>query len=325
MMQLLVALLLGVVAALVASPAGAVGFQYLSVPDPDDQPLEVGIWYPSDTPAAPQPGALLPQTVAPDGRLLGDRLPLIIISHGSGGWFGGHVDTALALAEAGYVVAAPTHTGDNYRDKSGFGSIRVLAGRPRQVARVVEFMLSTWKGHQRLDGDRVGIFGFSAGGYTALIALGAAPDPSRIASYCAGNPDEPECRRTTERRAPANSGSPMPNWVHEPRLKAAVVAAPGLGFIFDATALARVSTPVQLWGGAEDDVVSPRSTEIVRRSLPSPPEFHLVERAGHYAFLSPCASAAIWCKDPPGFDRAEFHHQLNAAVVRFFDARLRGR
>ena len=31
-----------------ASPARAVGFQQVSVPDPGYAPLEVGIWYPSD-------------------------------------------------------------------------------------------------------------------------------------------------------------------------------------------------------------------------------------------------------------------------------------
>ena len=78
----------------------------------------------------------------------------------------------LSLAEAGYVVAAPTHTADNYRDKSGFGTLRVVAGRPRHVKDLVDYMLAGWPGHDRLDAGRIGFFGFSAGGYTGLIALG---------------------------------------------------------------------------------------------------------------------------------------------------------
>ena len=42
-----------------------------------------------------------------------DKLPLIVISHGQDGWFGGHHDTAEALADAGFVVAAINHPGDN--------------------------------------------------------------------------------------------------------------------------------------------------------------------------------------------------------------------
>ena len=41
----------------------------------------------------------------------GAGLPLVVMSHGNGGVFDGHLDTASALAEAGFVVAAPTHTG----------------------------------------------------------------------------------------------------------------------------------------------------------------------------------------------------------------------
>src|SRR6478672_2617376 len=33
----------------------------------------------------------------------GDKLPLIVISHGRRGWLGGHHDTAAALADAGFV------------------------------------------------------------------------------------------------------------------------------------------------------------------------------------------------------------------------------
>jgi hypothetical protein len=29
-------------------PAGAAGFQWATVPDPEDAPLQVAIWYPSD-------------------------------------------------------------------------------------------------------------------------------------------------------------------------------------------------------------------------------------------------------------------------------------
>src|SRR5258708_13699287 len=320
------AMLLGL-AALWARPVGAVGFQYVSVPGPDDRPLDVGIWYPSDTPASAQPRALLPQTVAPDGRLAGRRLPLIVISHGSGGWFGGHVDTALALAEAGYVVAAPTHAGDNYKDTVQFGTVSVLTSRPRQVVRVVDFMLESWAGHDQLDPARIGIFGFSAAGLPPLVAIGAEPNLGRIASYCAENARETECKRATERAAAGtdDAAQPTPIWVHDPRIGAAAIAAPGMGFIFDAASLARVAVPVQLWSGAADDTVRPRSTEIVRQSLPQPPEYHLVENLGHYTSPVPCYSAPGYGKDAPGIDRIAFHRQLNASLVAFFNAQLRSR
>ena len=41
--------------------------------------------------------------------------PVIVISHGSGGSFLGHHDTAETLADAGFVVAAISHPGITFR------------------------------------------------------------------------------------------------------------------------------------------------------------------------------------------------------------------
>lgn len=98
---------------LATAPALSAGFERVTVPDPDGPPLEAGIWYPSGAPASSQQLGLYQQTVAAGGAIAGRGLPLIVMSHGSGGSFEGHYDTALALAEAGFVVAAVTHTGDN--------------------------------------------------------------------------------------------------------------------------------------------------------------------------------------------------------------------
>ena len=65
---------------------------------------------------------------------------------------------------------------------------------------------------------------------------------------------------------------------------------------------------------------------------PVVPEFHLMEEAGHFAFLRPCnlplesAASEIWamiCIDGLGFDRAAFHWRLNDEVVAFFRRMLR--
>ncbi len=79
----------------VAPLAEAVGFQQLSIPDAADRPLLVGIWYPSETPVLLRPLELYSQEVAPDGTISGDRLPLIVMSHGTGESLSAHYDTGL--------------------------------------------------------------------------------------------------------------------------------------------------------------------------------------------------------------------------------------
>src|SRR3984957_8698701 len=158
-----------------ATSALSAGFEQIMVPDPAGAPLEVGVWYPSNAHAAPQPLGLFEQNVANGGEVAGRGLPLIVMSHGSGGSFEGHYDTALALVEAGFVVAAGTHTGDNYRDHSGFAQVE---NRPRHIRALVDYMLGSWTHHDLIDPARIGMFGFSAGGFTALVAIGGVPDLS---------------------------------------------------------------------------------------------------------------------------------------------------
>ncbi|HEY1412721.1 MAG TPA: hypothetical protein VGF36_11305, partial [Rhodopila sp.] len=97
--------------------AGAVGFQWATAPDPDDAPLQVAIWYPSADKTTENEVGPFDMNVALNGTIAGGQHPLIVLSHGTGGMALNAYDTAIALAEAGFVVAAVTHTGDNYRDQ----------------------------------------------------------------------------------------------------------------------------------------------------------------------------------------------------------------
>ncbi|HXZ10179.1 MAG TPA: dienelactone hydrolase, partial [Paraburkholderia sp.] len=118
-------------------------------------------------------------------------------------------------------------------------------------------------------------------------------------------------------------------WIHDPRIKAAVIAAPALGFTFGRAGLSGVHAPIQLWRAADDrHQPHPYYDEAVRVGLPQAPEYHVVADAGHYDFLPPCGAGLSRkrpdiCSSLPGFDRAAFHEQFNADVVRFFEATLR--
>jgi predicted dienelactone hydrolase len=318
-------------ALLAASPAVAAGFQYGTAPNPDDQPIELGIWYPSDAPPTAQPLGPFTQDVAYYGPIAGNSLPLIVISHGTGGSAAGHYDTALALADAGFVVVALSHTGDNYKDRGYSFTTRNFADRPKHVSRVIDFMLNAWDGHDHLDSTRIGIYGHSAGGATALVLIGGNPDLALATLFCHDHPDVWGCqqRRALVGKTANTATDPgLPDWHHDSRIKAAVIAAPAVGFAFTKVGLENVTAPVQLWR-AEDDKITPNKWygDIVRDELPQPPEDHLVAKAGHYDFLAACSDtlakvAAEICASEPGFDRAAFHQDMNKAIVAFFKAKL---
>jgi predicted dienelactone hydrolase len=308
---------------LATAPALSAGFEHVTVPDPDGPALEAGIWYPSEAPSSSQPIGLYRQTVATGAAIAGHGLPLIVMSHGSGGSFEGHYDTALALAEAGFVVAAVTHPGDNYRDQSGFTRVE---NRSRHIKTLIDFMLASWPHHDVLDPARIGMFGFSAGGFTALVLAGGIPDLTLVAPYCVAHPDEWACRKA--RDYPTGARAAPAAFVHDPRISAAVIAAPAIGYSFTPQGLAGIKASIQLWRGDSDEMLPhPRHAQHVYESLPTRPEYHVVPNAGHFAFLAPCTAMAESfapdiCRDPAGFDRAAFHREFNPAVVAFFKTKL---
>lgn len=308
--------------------AAGVGFQKVDIPNGAEPPLTAGIWYPTDAPATPRALGNVTQTVAVDAPIAGEHLPLVVLSHGGGGWYGAHYDTALALARAGFVAAALSHAGDTFDDQS---RVLQLWRRPAQLHRLVDYMLDEWRGHEQIDANRVGAFGFSNGGFTVLVAAGGMPDLSTIASFCEAHPDHDLCAALRHAGVDVPLGADVPAgvWVHDARIKAVVIAAPAFGFAFGHAGLSGVRAPVQLWSAADDrHQPHPWYDEPVRDDLPRAPDYRVVANAGHYDFLPPCEARLARlrpeiCGSAPGFDRAAFHQTFNADVVRSFESMLR--
>lgn len=242
-------------------------------------------------------------------------MPLVVVSHGSGGSALGHHDTAAALADGGFVVAAISHPGDNYQDLSRQGQLSAFATRPVDMKRLVDHMLAAWPERDRLDPDRIGFFGFSRGGYTGLVALGAKPQWTLRTDLCPPASSLPLC---VELRGQAWPALPAP----DPRIKSAVIVDP-LSF-FDTKGLREVKVPIQLWSSQlGGDGVTAQSVDALRRGLPVPPDWNVAANAGHFVFLAPCSQALAQvapeiCRDAPGVDRVAFHTAFNAKVLAFF-------
>jgi predicted dienelactone hydrolase len=82
-----------------------VGFQVSRATNTLGKPFAIAIWYP--TSARPLPTTLLGvtlMTVARDGPVQGERLPLVVLSHGNGG-DQESCGPALALVDAGHGAA----------------------------------------------------------------------------------------------------------------------------------------------------------------------------------------------------------------------------
>jgi predicted dienelactone hydrolase len=296
-----------------ASSAPAAGIQ-LFKPGPD---LSGAIWYPCQ--AEPKQVDLGDMAMAVDQGLVGvkdcpvtgSKLPLVVFSHGTGGWFGGHHDTAEALADAGFVVAAINHPGDTAKDRSRSDDLSIFGSRPADMVRLLDFLLQDWKDKAVIDQGRIGLFGFSMGAYTSLALIGAAPDFARA------------CKDDATGVCAQLRGAETPRPPHDARIKAAVIADPPSG-LFTRDNLAAIKIPLQFWRAElKASAVDPQGTNRIARSLPGTPEIHTVP-GSHFVFMAPCSpelatAAPRICTDAPaGFDRTAFHREFNASIVRFF-------
>jgi len=322
-MTLVRAAILSLVVCLAAGGAQAAGFGQIAVPaDAKGLKITGTLWTPCARP--PREIKIEGDFTVPGVKncpILGDRLPLVVISHGLGGASFSHHDTAEALADAGFVVVALNHTLDSGRDMKRADDIASLLIRPTDVKRVLDYMLKDSAAAAKIDPKRIGFFGFSRGGYTGLMLAGAVPDFAHAAAGC---PDtEQMCRQVHDKQVPPHPAAP------EPRIKAFVIADPLAMFFPGRDNVKKMVAPVQLWASAEGGQgVEPKDVAALARNLPVKPDYHPVPNSTHLSFLLPCtpalrkAAPPMICADPPGFDRAVFHKQFDAQVVAFFKKQL---
>lgn len=324
-----------VIALLLAAPALAqvspktpfhVGLREVVYPDAlEPAGIPTRLWYP--TQAQPVPwvyNGVFPITARKDAAPLAGRRGLIILSHGSYGEPYMLYDYPEYLAARGYIVATPKHPRDNNADSSGTGSDLQLVGRSRHIARVIDGVLRDPVFGPLIDPQKIGMIGFSAGGFTALAVLGAVPDFARLTEYCQGQRDDGiACSGGLEGKVRIE----RPDWrqTPDPRVKAAVIMAPGYGFMFSRKTLQEVTRPLLIYRAANDSAIRhPFSEEWIAENLGRKPEYHVVP-GEHLTFLSPCApdTTADVCRDPPGVDRRAVHGEINAGMLDFFERTLR--
>jgi hypothetical protein len=209
--------------------AGPVGSQQAAAPDPKGMPLELNISYPNNVPAMPRPVALFQQVVAADAPISSSWLALIVISHGTGGGGDTHYDTALARAEAGFIVAAMTHTatiGATARTASSRGT---SSNGPATSASRSTTCCPPSPATAISSRARIGPFGHSD--LPCSWRSAALPEFARVIAFCHDQLDDRGCRRRHKEGWSRDPGSGPAEviWVHDARIATAVNAPPSAG------------------------------------------------------------------------------------------------
>ena len=316
-----------------------VGFHAISVRDPIGGGNMPGyVFYPSAHATGTTMAGPYQVAATRDAPVIPGAKPLVVISHGNGGSDLGHHDLATYLAAHGFIVATLEHPKDNFHDTSGVGSAAVLVGRPIQVSATISELLSDPKWKELIDANRIGVTGFSAGGYTGLLVVGAVPTFQRFIDYCQRFPnDQGVChdykRMSNEAAAQGQTieqvagrlQHDLTRWGNtaDPRVKAAFVMAP-LSLIFDQGGAASIDRPVFLYYAQNDHVLVPaENAEHLRPLLKTLVGTRMVPSADHWVFVGPCAAELAKenptiCTDPPSVDRVEVHKQIAIDALAFF-------
>lgn len=305
------------------------------------------VWYPA------QPGAKeAPITIGPPGNPLFEvgssaadapvaagRWPVLLLSHGNGGtgrmmgWFG------TAMARAGYVVVAVDHPGNNGMDAMTAAGSILMWNRVDDLAAAWSAVQTDSRLAAHVDATRLGLVGYSAGGYTALVAAGARPDMARLVGFCEANPKDGVCAPqlenpefTFERRMALAAAPQMAPWVAKagedrriPNVRAVFLMAPAIVQAFDPSELAKLDVPVHVLVGEADTVASPATNSKVIAADNLKARLQLLLGVGHYDFLSECTElgrkrAGALCT--VATDKGATHQVAIERAVGLFDASL---
>ncbi len=238
-----------------------------------DRPLKLEIWYPAIVPAGVEerttyelamPGnpqslpAGVPKTFTVAGKALraaapvaGKQFPLVVVSHGYPGsrFFLSYLTENLA--SKGYVVVAIDHTDSVFGAVGPFPST-LLNRTSDQVFVINAISELSQRPHHFLNGlvdtSRVGLIGYSMGGYGALATAGAPYSKQALAMRLVPGG---YFSSLTEANAAFSASRPK-------QLKAVVAISPWGGQppynSWDAEGLAQIRVPLLFIAGDHDDV-----------------------------------------------------------------------
>jgi predicted dienelactone hydrolase len=220
-------------------------------------------------------------------------LKLIIISHGLGSnrQYYGYV--AQHMASHGYAVAAIQHPGsDSIRmhqfiegQWSSVFDVGEFIDRPRDVTFILNQLeqIKNSTVHSQIMTDRVGVFGNSFGGYTALALAGANFDRAQLVHDCDRLTTSLNLSLLLQCRA--LSLPHLNDQLRDERVSAVLAINPLNSSIFGQNGIKRIKIPVLLAASAED-IVTPALIEQV-------PAFQWVSSQSRYLAMAEAVTHVV--------------------------------
>lgn len=227
-------------------------------------------------------------------------VPVVVLSHGLGDTRLSFRDVGEHLASHGFAVALPEHVGSNRAQRDD-----MFAGLEQETFEAAEFLhrpldmtalldtlaaQNTRQFQGQLDVERVMAVGHSFGGYAALALAGATIDFFRLEKRCnapinvvANAAQLLECRALELQQDPAALAQ-LQQGVGDDRVVITMAFAP-VSNLFGPSGMARITTPVMIYGGAFDIAapVVPQQAVAFDWLQTADKYFYLAENTSHSA------------------------------------------
>lgn len=326
--------------AMIAGPAVAsgVGITTIKVDAAHrDGPVQTLIWYPAETGGTDEAvgdNALFVGVHAwRDAPMAKGQFPLVVLSHGSGGNAANLGWLASALAEEGFIVAAPNHPGTTSGDSTPAQTVKFWE-RPADLSAVLTRLLDDTEVGARIDRHRIGLAGFSLGGYAVLSTAGARADAKAYARYCETNTEKmSECAWLAKGGVDLNKldEARVNQSNRDPRFTSVAAIDPGLAQAYQGESLARLEIPALVinFGSPGHIPLAVDSAELVK--IMPDAEYRTVEDAIHFSFLGVCkpnGNAILkaegdpdpLCDDGGGRPRKAIHDEVAGTILGFLNA-----
>ncbi|HYF19246.1 MAG TPA: dienelactone hydrolase [Ramlibacter sp.] len=303
----------------------------------------VTVFYPTQAAPAMVRRGRFQLEVAVDAAPASSGSRLVVISHGSPGTPWTHFELAKSLVEAGFTVALPEHHADNAQDPSDPGP-PAWRRRPVEVTRTIDRLAQEGPFASQLDFTRVGMFGMSAGGHTALTLAGGRWSPSRLRDHCRANIEEDfhgcagpslgltggvlDVVKKLVVHAVNDRKFDDPAWYGhvDPRIVAIVAGVP-FAADFDPESLREPRVALALVEALNDRWLAPRfHSGRIAAACRTCERLTDVSSGGHGALLGPLPPDGVstLIADPAGFDRGTQVPRLNRSITQFFRRTLAG-
>jgi len=311
------------------------------------RPLDVEIWFPThysistkrieELKVREEKSLFKILPTIPNAKIIDDKLPLLIVSHGTGGnrfsltWF------IEKMVHKGYIVVSLGHYGNTTFNKLPREFVKWWE-RAIDVQFVLDRILENPKFKNHIDHEKIGGAGFSLGGYTNIALAGGLVDRTYHPGDDINKKRElpPEFPKTDEvidfqnDSLIVHSYETYKNKVKDHRMKAFFVMAPAIGFGFHSKEQMRaIDKPVFIVAGKGDTNTPIQHNALNYHELIISSELHLFnEHVNHYVFLNESTEfgkkvAPKITIDHEKIDRKEIHDKVVEMALDFFDKHLK--